>query len=154
MSFDINKLRKLQKTSNAGMNTSVQDFIKNFENYLNSEEFENFLQTALTNKIVRGDTPKIYCGLPTNSDNHTVFVICESKLVDAKPINGKVFNFWTAVNGNSNDELKKSILNTINICYELLINKLESLGIQVISKNQTFSIIYTENDSHAINLLL
>jgi hypothetical protein len=154
MSFDINKLRKLQNASNTGTNASTQAFIKEFDNYINSEEFENFLQTAITNRILKEDTPKIYCGLPKNKYNRNVFVICESQIVDATPINGKVFNFGTIVHYNVSDEVKKSVINVVDICYEMLVNKLKSLGIQVITQKQNFKISDVENDSHVINLVI
>ena len=154
MSFDINKLRKLQNNTTSVKNASTQSFIKEFDNYLNSEEFENFLQTAITNRILKGDTPKIYCGLPKNQYNRNVFVICESQVVDSTPINGKVFTFWTMVHWNVSDEIKKSVINVVDICYELLVNKLEALGIQVVTKKQNFSISDREEDSHVINLVI
>jgi hypothetical protein len=58
------------------------------------------------------------------------------------------------VHWNVSDEIKKSVINVVDICYELLVNKLESLGIQVVTKKQNFSISDREEDSHVINLVI
>lgn len=154
MKFNIDKLRKLQNTASQGLNSNTHQFIKDFEDYINSDEFETFLQISLTNKISKGELPKIYCGLPINKYGHNVFVICESKIVDSTLINGKVFSFWEIINSNSSDEFKATVLNTVKLCYELLVNKLEELGLQVVSKKQDFSIGHNDTDSHEINLII
>jgi hypothetical protein len=73
-------------------------------------------------------------------------------VVDINPLNGRVFRFWCRVNHTTDLTTQQIILNTIETCYDLLVNKIESLGVKVLTKKQDFKISEEIDDSHAINL--